>query len=108
MENAKRRRFNKIADGGRVLVEQVYGTWKVRFPYLRETMRLNMENCVTVIIATMLLYNILVLQGNGYLEDQEVSSDDSEPDVDNADADNNEGQALVFDSSVQIALKKEL
>ena len=61
VENAKRRRFNKIGAGGRVLVEQVYGTWKVRFPYLRETMRLNMENCVTVIIATTLLHNFLVL-----------------------------------------------
>ena len=57
MENAKRRRFDKIAAGGRVLVEQVHGTWKARFSYLRETMRLNMENCVTVIIATALLYN---------------------------------------------------
>ena len=107
VENAKRRRFNKIAAGGRVLVEQVYGTWKVRFPYLRETMRLNMENCVTVIIATALLHNFLVLQGNGYLEDPEVSSDDSEPDVDNTDADNDEGQALVLDNSVQTALKEE-
>ena len=107
VENAKRRRFNKIAAGGRVLVEQVYGTWKARFPYLRETMRLNMENCATVIIATALLHDFLVLQGNGYLEDPEVSSDDSEPDVDNADADNNEGQALVLDNSVQTALKEE-
>ena len=107
VENAKRRRFNKIAAGGRVLLEQVYGTWKVQFPYLRETMRLNMENCVTVIITTALLHNILVLQGNGYLEDSEVSSDDSEPDVDMADADNNEGQALVLDNSVQTALKEE-
>ena len=57
VDNAKRRRFNKIAAGGRVLDEQVYGTWKARFPYLRETMRLNMENCVTVIIATALLHN---------------------------------------------------
>ena len=107
MENAKRRRYNKIAAGGRVLVEQVYGTWKARFPYLRETMRLNMENCVTVIIATVLLHNFLVLQRNGYLEDPEVSSDDSEPDVGNANADNNEGQALVLDNSVQTALKEE-
>ena len=89
MENAKRRRFNKIAAGVRVLVEQVYGTWKAL--YLRETMRLNMENCITVIIETALLHNFLVLQGNGYLEDLVVSSDDSEPDVDNADADINEG-----------------
>ena len=107
VENAKRRRFNKIAAGGRVLVEQVYGTWKVRFPYLRETMRLNMENCVTVIIATALFHNFLVLQGNGYLEDPEVSSDDSEPDVNNANADNDEGQALVLDNNVQTALKEE-
>ena len=41
--NAKRRRSNKIAAGGRVPVEQVYGTWKARFPYLRETMRLNID-----------------------------------------------------------------
>ena len=91
-----------------MLLEQVYGTWKVQFPYLRETMRLNMENCVTVIIVTALLHNFLVLHGNGYLEDPEVSSDDSEPDVDNADANNNEGQALVLDNSVQTALKEEL
>ena len=66
-----------------------------------------MENCFAVIIATALLHNFLVLQGNGYLEDPEVSSDDSEPDVDNANADNNEGQALVLDNSVQTALKEE-
>ena len=66
-----------------------------------------MENCVTAVIVTALLHNFLVLQGNGYLEDPEVSSDDSEPDVNNADADNNEGQALVLDNSVQTALKKE-
>ena len=48
-----------------------------------------------------------MLQGNGYLEDPEVSSDDSEPDVDNAYADNDEGQALVLDNSVQTALKEE-
>ena len=66
-----------------------------------------MENCVTVIISTALLHNFLVLQGNGYLEDPEVSSDDSEPDVDNAYADNDEGQALVLDNSVQTALKEE-
>ena len=107
VENAKRRRFNKIAAGGRVLVEQVYGTWKARFLYLRETKRLNMKNCVTVIIVTALLHNFLVLQGNGYLEDPEVSSDDSEPDVDNADANNNEGQALVLDNSVQTVLQEE-
>ena len=107
VENTKGRRFNKIAAGGRVLVEQVYGTWKVRFLYLRETMRLNMANCVTVIMATALLHNFLVLQGNGYLEDPEVSSDDSEPDVDDADANNDEGQALVLDNSVQTALKEE-
>ena len=57
MENAKRHRFNKIAAGGRVLVEQVYGTWKVRFLYLRETIGLNMENCIIVIIVTALLHN---------------------------------------------------
>ena len=107
VDNSKRRRFNKIAAGGKLLVEQVYGTWKARFPYLRETMRLNMENCVTVIIATALLHNFLVLQGNGYLEDSEVSSDDSETDINNADANNNEGQALVLDNSVQTALKEE-
>ena len=61
VENAKRHRFNKIAAGGRVLVEQVYGTWKAWYPYLRETIRLNMENSVTVIIATTLLHNFLVL-----------------------------------------------
>ena len=66
-----------------------------------------MENCVTVIIAPALLHNFLVLQGNGYLEDPEVSSNDCEPDVDNADADNDEGQALVLDNSVQTALKEE-
>ena len=53
-------------------------------------MRLNMENYVIVIIATALLHNFLVLQGNGYLEDPEVSNDDSEPDVDNSDANNDE------------------
>ena len=90
-----------------MLVEQVYGTWKVQFPYLREIMSLNMDNCVTIIIATALLHNFLVLQGNGYLEDPEVSSDDSEPDVDNADADNDERQALVLENSVQTALKEE-
>ena len=102
MENAKRCRFYKIAAGGRVLVEQVYGTWKVQFPSLRETMRLNMENCESVIIATALLHNFLVLQGNGYLEDPEVSSDDSEP-----DADNDEGQVLVLENSVQTTLKEK-
>ena len=70
-------------------------------------MRLNIENCVTVIIATALLHNFLVLQGNGYLEDLEVSSDESEPGVDHADANNDEGQALVLDNSVQTALKEE-
>ena len=48
-----------------------------------------------------------MLQGNGYLEDPELSSDDSKPDVDNTDADNDEGQALVLDNSVQTALKEE-
>ena len=66
-----------------------------------------MENCVTVIIVTALLHNFLVLQGNGYLEDSEVSSDDSAPDINNADAHNDEGQALVHDNSVQTALKEE-
>ena len=107
MEKAKRRRFNKIAAGGRVLVEQVYGTWKARFPYLREAMKLNTENCITVIIATALFHNFLLLQGNGYLEDPEVSSDDSEPDVDNANANNDERQALALDNSIQTALKEE-
>ena len=48
-----------------------------------------------------------MLQGNGYLEDPEVSSDDSEPDVNNADTSNDERQALIFDNSVQTALKEE-
>ena len=71
-------------------------------------MSLEMENCVTFIIATTLLHNFLVLQGNGYLEDPEVSSDDSEPYINNADANNDEGQELVLDNSVQTALKEEL
>ena len=59
-------------------------------------------------IVTTLLHNFLVLQGKGYLEDPEVSSDDSKADVDNANANNNEGQALVLgNNSIQIVLKEE-
>ena len=41
------------------------------------------------------------------MEDPDVSSDDSEPDVDNANADNDEGQALVLEYNVLTALKEE-
>ena len=46
-------------------------------------------------------------QGKQYLEDPEVSSDDSEPDVNDSDANNDDWQALVLDNSVQTALKEE-
>lgn len=63
-----RKRFNMLMSSARILVEQGLGTMKMRFPILRNEMRVKRRNCGRIIDAVASLHNFLLDTGSGYLE----------------------------------------
>ena len=52
----------------RVAVEQALGTYKVRFPMMLGVVCYKIPNCVTLILALMMMHNFIVKTGDGWLE----------------------------------------
>ena len=45
------------------MVENLFGVWKRRFPCLTKTLRCDLETSCVIIVATAILHNIAVEQG---------------------------------------------
>lgn len=57
-------RYNTSHTRARNTVERQYGLWKRRFPCLSLGMRCNVKNAINIIVATAVLHNIAILNGN--------------------------------------------
>lgn len=58
------RRYNYAHVLARNTVERQYGLWKRRFPCLSVGLRTDMENTMTIIIATAVLHNLAIAWGH--------------------------------------------
>ncbi|XP_072400497.1 uncharacterized protein [Diabrotica undecimpunctata] len=56
--------YNESLIRTRNVVERQYGVWKRRFPILRNGMRLNLDVTMNLIVATALLHNIAIEDGD--------------------------------------------
>ena len=49
-------------------VEKALRTWKSRFPMMLGVLRYKIPNCITLILASMMMHNFIVMTGSGWLE----------------------------------------
>ena len=63
LRNALAHAYNECHVRARIVIEQVYGVLKVRFPVLRHMPFRNLEKCAKAIQALFALHNIIVDDG---------------------------------------------
>lgn len=65
--------FNESQIRTRNPVERLFGIWKKRFPVLALGIRVDLKNCLPIIVATAVLHNVLQAQGDGIpMEDPDL------------------------------------
>lgn len=64
----RRERFNKIGASTRIVIEQCFGTAKMRWPYFLDKVRLRPQNAAKVFMCCCALHNLLVNFGYGYID----------------------------------------
>ncbi|XP_054709044.1 putative nuclease HARBI1 [Uloborus diversus] len=62
------KRYNEAQILARNVVERQYGVWKKRFACIAESMRCQLQNSQTIIVATAVLHNIAIILGDSYDE----------------------------------------
>lgn len=63
-------RYNRSHIKARNTVERQYGIWKRHFPCLSVGLRCNLKNAMNIIVATAILHNIAILEGNVALPEE--------------------------------------
>ena len=77
--------YNRAQRKTRNIIERMFGTWKRRFPCLKYILRVNMERTYAIIIATAVLQNIAILQGDPPFEEEDIPPEE-EPEAQQLDA----------------------
>lgn len=62
-DRRKRRKFNRRLSKGRILVENTIGALKMRFPALKNTMRIRRKNFSTLLVACCIIHNMMIGMG---------------------------------------------
>ena len=58
-----RKKYNRRLSRGRILVENGIGALKMRFPILKNTMRIRRKNVSTIVMGCCILHNLMTNMG---------------------------------------------
>ena len=79
-ERRRRKKYNRKLSRGRIVVEQAIGQLKMRFPILKNKMRVRRKNVPAIVHCLAILHNVCIAMGMD-IED-EVNEDDNSDDDD--------------------------
>lgn len=91
--------FNESQIRSRNVVERTFGVWKRRFPILSLGMRVSLERSQGIIVATAILHNLAINEGDG------EPVNDVHVEIQNVDNDaNNEHENFQINNATRLAL----
>ena len=69
----RRKRYNKRLSKGRIIVENTIGALKMRFPVLKNKIRVHRKNFSHLVMGSIILHNVMNMMGIPLLDEEAIA-----------------------------------